>query len=218
MLNQIPRPLLVFLVLSIGIALFFVIQKPQSVCTSQLVIFQESQQGQIFPRQGKTSLRPAIYPRLIENCKVGNAPGACYELFNLLRKLVRDLNGSPNECLIPFGEVDEVKRALYQGTRLIVQAAWGERPPDQGISKFGWMETSDLALFCQLKDVMIKIYGEPEWEIFRLATHHELPGEAQIIKDGTCLNCDQIKKAADVLSAEDIWVRSLFSLRCEQFR
>lgn len=218
MLNQIPRPLLVFLVLSIGIALFFVIQKPQSLCTSQLVIFQEGQQGQIFPRQGKASVRPAIYPRLVENCKIGNSPGACYELFNLLQKLVRDLNGSPNECLVPFGEVGEVKRALIGSTRLIIQAAWGSRPPEQGAARFGWMESSDLALFCQLKDMINKIYGEPEWEAFRLATYNQLPGEAQVIKDGACLNCDQIKKAPEVLSAEEIWARSLFSLRCERFR
>lgn len=218
MLDQIPRPLLVFLVLSVGIALFFVIQKPQSLCDSQFEIFKESQQGQIFSRQGKTSLRPAIYPRLVENCKIGNGPGACYEFFNLLRKLIRDLNGSQSECLVPFGKVDEVKRALFEGTRLIVQAAWGDQPPEKGVAKFGWMETSDLALFCQLKEMIIKIYGELEWDTFRLATHNKLPGEAQIIKDGICLNCDQIKKAPEILSVEEIWARSLFSLRCEQFR
>ncbi len=218
MLDQIPRPLLVFGVLAAGIAMFFVIQEPHSVCMSQLPVFQESQQGQIFPRQGKTSQRPALYPRLVENCKVGNSPGACYELFNLLRKLVRDLHGSPNECLLPFGEVPEVKKALVEGTRLMVQLAWGDRPPEKVIEKFGWLEASDLSLFCQLKDTMIKIYGDADWDAFRLATHPTLPGEAQIIQDGIFANCEIIKKADAVLSSEEIWLRSLFSLRCEQFR
>lgn len=217
-MNQIPRPLLVFGVLALGIAMFFFIQEPHSVCMSQLPVFQESQAGQIFPRPGKNSERPAIYPRLVENCKIGNSPGACYELFNLLRKLVRDLNGAPEECLLPFGEVVEVKKALTEGTLLIVQLAWGDKPPEQGIAKFGWLEASDLSLFCQLKDTMIKVYGEPEWEGFRQATHGKLPGEAQIIQEGICANCEIIKKANQVFSGEEIWLRSLFSLRCEQFR
>lgn len=217
-MNQIPRPLFVFGVLALGIAAFFFIQEPHSVCTSQLPVFKESQAGLIFPRPGKTSERPAIYPRLVENCKIGNSPGACYELFNLLRKLTRDLHASPNECLLPFGEVPQVKKALREGTLLMIQLAWGDRPPEKGLAKFGWLEASDLSLFCQLKDTMLKIYGEEAWESFRLASHAQLPGEAQIIQDGVCANCATIKKASEVLSAEEIWLRSLYSLRCEQFR
>jgi hypothetical protein len=218
MLNQIPRPLLVFGVLLLGIGLFFVIQEPHSVCNSQLEVFKEAQAGSIFPRQTKTGQRPASFPRLIDACKIGNSPGACYDLFSLLKKLVRDLNGSPQECLVPFGKVDEVKRALLSGEQLIVQIAWGDRPPEAGgTARMGWLEATDLALYCQLKSTMIKVYGEEEWESFRLSTQAKLPGEAQIIQDGVCLNCESIKKASEVLSPEEIWSKSLFSLRCDQY-
>lgn len=217
MLNQIPRPLLVFGVLFIGVILFFFISEPHTVCSSQLDVLKEAQAGQVFPRPTKTGIHPAGFPKFVEACKMGNSPGACYDLFNSLRKLVRDLNGSPQECLAPFGELNEVKQSLYQGEQLIVQIAWGDRPPDVGLSKFGWLEAPDLSLYCQLKTTLIKIYGAEKWEAFRLATQNKLPGEAQIIENGVCVNCDSIKKASEKLSPEEIWSKSLFSLRCDQY-
>jgi hypothetical protein len=217
-MELIPRPILVFLVLAAGIAFIFLIQKPHTVCDSQLTVLKESQAGQVFPRQLKGgAVRPAIYPRVVENCKIGNSPGACFEMMVLLKKLSRDLHGSPKECMVPFGEVAEIKKALYEGTRLMVQLAWGDKPPERTV-KFGWMESSDVALYCKLRETMTLMYGESGWDQFRLTTYQKLPGEPQIIKDGVCMNCDQIKMADKALTAEDIWVRSLFSVRCEAFR
>ncbi|MEZ0390966.1 MAG: hypothetical protein ACAH59_02045, partial [Pseudobdellovibrionaceae bacterium] len=182
------------------------IQKPHSICQSQMEVFTEAQAGQIFPRKTQTSQRPAIFPRLVENCKIGNSPGACYELFTLLRKLLRDLNASPQECLVPFGEAVEVKQAIWQGTQLMIQLAWGEKPPETGLARLGWFEPPDLALFCQLKAMFLRLYGEEIWEEFRMSMSAKLPGEAQVIESGNCLNCESLKKASEVFSPEEIWV------------
>ncbi len=217
MLDRIPRPLLVFAVLLIGVGMLFVIQKPHSVCDNQLVLFKEAQAGTLYPRVVKAnSQRPAIFPRLLDNCKIGNSPGACFELFTSLRKFLRDLNGSPQECLVPFGEVPEVRSALTKGSELLVMLAWGAQPPDP-LSKLGWLETLDLSLYCQLKSAYLKVYGSEAWDQFRQATQAKLPGEAEQMKDGQCVNCENLKRAPAVLTAEEIWTRSLFSLRCDQF-
>lgn len=218
MLDRIPRPILVFGALTLGVALLFLLREPHTVCMSQLEILKEAQAGGIFPRQTEKSRQPAMFPRLVDNCKIGNSPGACYELFSLLKKLVRDLNGSPQECLAPFGEIKEVKQAITQGAQLIVQLAWGEKPPEPGLGRLGWLEAPDLALFCQLKTTFFRLYGSEEWESFRLATPAKLPGEAQIIDGGVCVNCNYLKKASEVFSPEEVWVRSLFSLRCDQYQ
>ncbi|MGZ5278601.1 MAG: hypothetical protein ACXWC9_01580 [Pseudobdellovibrionaceae bacterium] len=217
MLDRIPRPLLVFAVLVLGIGLLFVLQKPHSVCVNQLELFKEAQAGHLYPRKVKASQRPALFPRLMDTCKVGNGPGACYELFTSMRKLLRDLQGSPEECLAPFGEEVEIRSALTKGTELLVMLAWGSQPPEQGLAKFGWLETLDLALFCQMKGMYLRVYGQEAWEQFRLATQAKLPGEAEKLEDGICVNCDSLKKAPAVLPAEEIWVRSLFSLRCDAY-
>lgn len=218
MLNQIPRSVLVGGTLLIGIILFFVIQKPHSVCDSQLEVFRESQKGQIFSYKVKNSNRPALYPRVVEACRMGNSAGGCYEMFSILKKLVRDLDASPHECLVPFGEVSEVKKALSEGAQLMVQLAWGEKPPENAFNKFGWLQTADIGLFCSLKQVYMRVYGEQGWNDLRTATHKKLPGEASVYQDGACLNCDYKKTADEKLSAEEIWVKSLFSVRCEQYR
>lgn len=217
MLDRIPRSLLVFAVLLGGIALLFVLRKPHSVCENQLELLKEAQAGQIYPRKVKTAQRAPLFPRLMDNCKIGNSPGACYELFTSLRKLLRDLNSASQECQGPLGEEPEIKSALVKGTELVVRLAWGSKPPEPGLTKFGWLETSDLSLYCQLKTMHLRMYGQEGWEEFRQKTQNKLPGEAELIEDGNCINCESLKKAPAVLSPEEIWVRSLFSLRCDQY-
>lgn len=217
-MNQIPRPLLVGGVLLIGVLLFFVIEEPHSVCKSQEVLFQESQAGNLYPKKQNESVRPPLYSRLITNCRQGNGPGSCFEFFGLLRKLLRDLNTIPQECSAHFGELGPVKRALVEGSQLMALLAWGDRPPERGASRFSWLEAADISLFCQLKDNVSRIYGDAMWESIRQGTHKKMPGEAPILVGGQCGNCETMKKASEVLSGDEIWVRSLFSVRCEQFR
>lgn len=201
MLDKIPRPLLVFLILAIGVLLFFVIQEPHTVCQSQLDVLKDSQAGALYPSKplANSGPRSPRYSKLLEDCRQGNGPGACFEYFTLLRNLVRDLNGSPRECLIPFGDVAEIKRALFDGAGMMALIAWGDHPPERGLSRFSWFEAADISLYCSLKDMVYRIYGEAGWEQFRLATQAKFPG-------------------ASGLSPEEIWVRSMFSVRCEQYR
>jgi len=202
MLDKILRPLLVFLIIAIGVLLFFVIQEPHTVCQSQLEVLKESQSGALFPSKAvaDTPAHSPRYRKLLEDCRQGNGPGACFEYFTLLRNLIRDLNGSPRECLMPFGDVSEIKKALFDGAEIMVLIAWGDHPPERGgLSRFAWFEASDVALFCGIKDMVYRVYGEAGWEQFRLTTQAKFPG-------------------ASSLSPEEIWVRSMFSVRCEQFR
>lgn len=216
-IDKIPKPLLVAIVLIFGVGAFFLIQAPHSVCTNQMDQFRESQLGFLFPKKVKNSVRPAIFSLQMENCKVGNSPGACFELFGGLRKMVRDLNTSSNECLASYADVAEVRESLGKGVELIARLAWGNKPPELGMEKFGWMEPLDLALFCQLKISYLKIFGEEGLESLRLATYAKLPGEPEIYADdGACINCELRKSALQAFSAEEIWARSLFSFRCER--
>ncbi len=218
MLNQIPRPLLVFAALLTGIFLIFLIQEPHSVCNSQLETFKLAQAGLTYPRENEGKTRPAAFDRLLETCKMGNSPGACYELFVLLKKVNRDLEASPQECLPELGSAPEIQRALVKGLQLMVQIAWGDRPPEAGGSaKTAWLEATDLALYCQLKANYMKAYGQEEWENFRLSVQQTLPGEAPILENGQCLNCQTMKKASEALSPEEIWSKSLFSVRCDLY-
>lgn len=217
MLDKIPKPIVVAVVLILGVALFFLLKAPHSVCLNQLDNFKETQSGFLFPKIVKKSVRPAIFSRLIEACKIGNSPGACFELFAALRKMNRDLNVGSKECLATFGEVAEVREALTKGLELFTMLAWGSKPPELGVEKFGWMEPQDLALFCQMKFSYLKIFGEEELTKLRNLIYAKIPGEAEL-KDGggICVNCESRKSAIEVFSAEEVWARSLFSFRCDR--
>lgn len=218
MLDNFPRPLLVVIVLALGVAAFFYIQKPITACDLQVDIFKESQAGHLYPRKVKNVSRAPSYFRLNQTCKEGNSPGACYEYFALLRRAMRDLNGAPTECLPQLGELREVRSVMNEGPRLMAQMAWGDEPPARGAARFGWFEAADLALFCQVRDFYYRMYGQDTWEKMRMSTYPLLPGEKAIFENGKCLNCDYRKKASEVFTPEDLWALSVFSLRCESYR
>lgn len=217
MLNSLPKPILVFLVLTLGVAGIFVLQKPHSVCDSQLEVFKESMKGKIYPRVEKNLTLPASYFRLLENCKLANSAGGCFEYFDLLRSMLRELNGAPEQCLQPFGEIKEVKSAFNEGLEIMAMLAWGNQPPESA-SRFGWLETLELGLFCKLRANYIRIYGAEALELLREKVNAKLPGEPPVIQDGICTNCESRKAASQIFSREELWVRSLFSVRCDQYQ
>ncbi len=216
-MKESTRSLLVFAVLAGGVLFFFLAQRPHSVCDSQIELFLEAQKGGIYPQQIKNQKRPALYGRYLESCRAGNSPGACYELFGLLRRVVRDLDAAPIQCLPEMAKVESLGSTLSESIELMALLAWGSQPPEAGLQKLGWLETSDLALFCSLKRKSIQIFGEAAFDTLRLSSQAKLPGEAVVIRDGLCVNCETRKRADETLSPEEIWVRSLFSVRCDQY-
>jgi hypothetical protein len=218
MLDMVPRPIFVAGVLALGVAAFFYIQKPVTVCDLQVDVFKEAQAGQVFPKKIKNIIRPPVYSKHVQVCKEGNSPGACFELFSFMKKFVRDLASAPTECLPNFGEIGEVKRVLSESSQMLVQLAWGDQPPQRGGARFGWLEAPDLALFCHLRDYYLRIYGQEKWDSLRVGTYEKLVGEKPVFENGKCLNCAYRKRASEVFSAEDLWALSIFSVRCEQYR
>ncbi len=216
-MNNSSRSLLVFAVLVGGVLFFFLAQRPHSVCDSQIEVFKESQKGGLYTQTVNGKKRPAQFGMHIETCRAGNSPGACYELFAMVRRLLRDLDAAPNQCLPEMSEVEGLKPAIFDSIELMVQLAWGSQPPEPGLTKYGWLETSDLALFCHLKRRTIQIFGEETLEQLRLKVQVKLPGELNDEQDPVCPDCKKRKAANETLSQEEIWVRSLFSVRCDQY-
>lgn len=224
-MGKVPRVILVPLVIIIGIIALVMSQEPHSPCDSQKELFLESQAGYIF-RATKGRDRAPQYRRFLAICREGASPGACYELFALVRKTLRDLRASPLNCAEQFRELPELQRALADTLEILVVMGWGNQPPEPGASKYSWLETSDLALFCQLRQSYIHFFGQEEFDSLRTRIQAVLPGEPLVIgKDGKCQNCiDQDKNpdtrrqmATEVLSSDDIWYRSVFSVRCDQY-
>lgn len=197
-LRTVPRPVLVMAVLVMGLGLFIYNNPPHTVCDSQRGFFRDSQKGKLYPIQVKTGVRAPVFPKLLENCKLANSPGGCLEYFMALKKLTHDVNAVPSECVAEIANMPEVKATYLGGISMLVRLAWGEEPPEI-VAKTGWLESSDLALFCELQQVAFRSLEEEEWNQNRNATMGKLRG-------------------VEGMQTEEIWQRSLYSLRCESYQ
>lgn len=218
-MQSIPQKYLVPILMLLGIGSFFFLQRPAHVCDSQAEVFRASTAGLLYPKKVKQSSVPPTFMKHVESCKIGNSPGACFELFTSLRQVIRELTSTSVDCWEYFGEIKEVHNAVEQGLSLMVRIAWGGSPPEKNLQKLGWLETSDMALFCSMKQAYLEMYGQEKYDQFRSKVSLLLPGESPVYDNQSkCLNCEYLKSADKTLSAEEIWLRSLFSVRCDQYR
>ena len=190
--------MLAFLAIVAGTAFIILSRPPHSVCDSQMEVINTAEASFLF-KDPKTKLNPATtYERLRDQCKTGNSPGGCYEFFQELKTLMHDLGTLTAECSSYVAGVTEYKRAMWESISIIVRLAWGEHPPASYASKWGWLDTADISLFCALQARITEFYGKDAWDGFREQTMRDFPGS----KD---------------LPRNQIWDLSIFSENCARF-
>lgn len=225
-INSIPRPILVILVLLLGIGSFFYLNPPHTVCDTEFETFIRSQRGVIFPSQVKKRKIPPLLTKARNLCREGNSSGACYEYFKALRGMSRGILDSSSECRLQIYENPEIQKTLKNGMQLIVNLAWGESPPETtGLEKLGWFGEFDVATYCSVKNSIFLSIGEEAWIEFRNSLMGQLPGE----KSTQPNNVESVKsiseepsvaprkKAIEFMSQQDVFSKSIFSVRCENF-
>lgn len=216
-IKSLPKPVLAMLVIAAALIFFVLNDPPHTVCQVQADNFRDALKGDLFPATVNKNKIPPIIDRAQEACQLGNSSGSCLEYFNILRKTARDLKNFSSECMSELAGIPEVRRALTEGATLMAKMAWGSQAPEQGMARFGWLQESEIGLFCLMKDVYSQSFGEEAWKTLRGNIYKELPGEALRTAPGLNLG-DGIPKAVDTMAENEIWARSLFSVRCENFR
>ena len=215
---QVPKWVIVITVLVVASFGIYFLNPPHSACESQIDIVKDKLKGRLFPGKAKKSTLPPAYVAQLENCKLGNSPGGCYELFRTMRLVDTQLSNIDFACNETLGGIPEVRNSLRAVMTLLVQIGWGEEPPKPGEPQRGWLETADISLFCHMRDLYTRYYGKEELDRFMAGVFAELPGEPPVFEGSTCANCEFRKKATEVLSREEMWARSLFSTRCDIYR
>lgn len=198
LLGSLPRWLFVLIALIAGVVFIVLTNPPHSVCDSQVEIFQELQKGFLYPDPKVKASTPEVV-RYGAMCKMGNSPGACFELFSNMRKLIRDLSGQQPECRQKVASVEPVPDILKKVLALMVKIAWGEHPPQSSLDRNGWFDTSHIELFCKLQKWVQIQAGESDFLNLREQIMQSLP-------------------EANTLSRQDMWARVLFSVPCAEYR
>jgi hypothetical protein len=136
---------------------------------------------------------------------------------SILKNIAGTIAKSSSECVGQLYDIKEVAAAMNDGIELMVRLAWGVKPPEPGIERFGWMQDAEIATFCRLKNIYTRAHGEEAWTALRQKVAAKLPGE-EIPPSGDPTQASvEPKKATAVLSEMDIWNRSLFSVRCDVY-
>lgn len=178
--KQLPKHTLALIVISAGIFLIIVTDPPATVCGEQLKAFKTKQEGFLYKGKDDAFREQTRFLQLVDVCIRSNTVGGCYELFQLTRSTLQDIKSFSLECLPKAGGDAAVKDFLNRSLDLLIRLAWGVKPPESINLKLGWLEPTEVALYCQLKDYYQVIYGDGGWSTFREKYLLELP-EAQKI-------------------------------------
>lgn len=198
LLSLFPKGVLAFLVIGGGILFLVLVQPPHTICDSQIEVLNNNQRKFLFKDSKSKLVKTSRYSRLREQCFNANNPGGCYELFREVKVLVLEIRNLSEQCAKMVGDEMEYKRAMWDSVDLLVRLAWGRMPPASVGVKYGWLEVSDLTLYCRLKERIVDIYGQSEWDSFREKKMRDLPG-------------------AKDLARNQQWELSLFSENCARY-
>jgi hypothetical protein len=197
---SLPKTLLAIIVLVSGLFLIRFLQPPKTICDAQFELFRDSQKQFLYPGPVVNDIvKSTMVSREMELCKTDNSPGGCFELFQSLKKMSIDLYNIPEQCAEAAAAEKEIQEWLWRSLKLMVQIAWGERPPVSYTQKNGWFDSSELSLFCSLRRESIRIFGN---EVYRNWQEGMLSSMPQ----------------AEKLTRDQVWGLSLLSTPCDLYR
>ena len=127
MLNQLYKlPKSIIAALFIGGSILFIIfnDPPHTLCDTQVEHFKNLQRGMLYRDPKDFHKEKSILKRKENICKQENAPGACYEYFAYLKRLLKDFYVLSQECAPLIYSTTKVKKALSSALTLMVGVAW----------------------------------------------------------------------------------------------
>lgn len=196
---SIPKLIIAIVVLMVGFAAMVYYDPPKTVCDSQMELFRQSQRDFLYYRVGENDQRFApAFNELYSLCKTSNSPGGCFELFLRLKKMNQDLDNVPLTCGETVAQEGTIQAVMFGSMKLMAQVAWGARGPASSMRRQGWLDVSDLSVFCELKAHGERLFGREAFEGWQAGQITKLP-EAD--KQG-----------------DQAFDKSLFATQCAQYR
>ena len=164
-LYKLPKSLLASLFIGGGIFFIILNDPPHTFCDSQIEHFKRLQTGILYKNPKDFHKEKSLLKRKKDTCQKENAPGACYEYFAYLKRLLRDFRVLSQKCAPMIYSTTEVKQALSSALTLMTAIAWREEVLTGRVSKYNWLTRADLYLFCKIKTKYIMNYGQENYRL-----------------------------------------------------
>ena len=222
-----PRPLLVFLVLA-GALAFIVSQNPLSDgCEVEVSNF--TRDTEIFLKGTRNSKKLAQYSILnyaMDECKQGNSQGSCEAYFKAVKRVADATRVISPKCYPKLKETHgTLVNVLASGIKIMALVAWGEKPPEGIGQRLGTLTEGDIYGFCRAKNGLVQLTSLDEYKVLRASVYREFPDRwpealplekrAEIARPRAL---QSTTNPTGTLKEDEIYERSLFSLRCDLYQ
>lgn len=230
---KIPKPVLVGTVLILALA-FIVSQNPMSDgCEVEVENFTQQVRGILIGyKTSKQKIQFAQLGFMKDQCVQGNSQGSCEDYFKALKKVADALTVISPKCnpkLIEAYPTEEGKVGivgnLATGIKIMALAAWGDHAPESISQRLGWLNESDIYGFCRMKNKLVQMTSDEEFQGLRMSVYNEFPDawpeSIPLEKRSEVPRPRAFKSASNPsgkLLEKDIYPRSLFSLRCDLYQ
>ncbi|OFZ31902.1 MAG: hypothetical protein A2622_11830 [Bdellovibrionales bacterium RIFCSPHIGHO2_01_FULL_40_29] len=223
---RIPKFGLVLGVLILAL-IFIVVYNPlKDECEVKTAIFLKDMRGITSATRIKGKIQ---YPQIQfwkDRCREGNSIGACEDYFVGLRKLTKALKVYPEQCQVKFAEENPwFQKNIIEGIMVMALVAWGQEPPAGISERAGWLTESDVKTFCFLKRSIVNLIGEEQLLALRESVYLQYPQawpeSVEWDKQDPLSRPMAYKTPSNpsgTLEKNEIFERSLFSMRCDLFQ
>ncbi len=226
LIQKIPRPILVIGVLVLALA-FIVFQNPlQDGCDVQVTNFNRSVRGILVGYKTKKNLTQYAQIENFKNlCREGNSAGACENYYEALKKITSGFKIVDSKCVPKLIEnYENLPKVISNGIQVMALNAWGEVPPSGVSERLGWLSEIEIYTFCRLKNQYVTLTSDEEYRALRAKTYAEFPDvwpEKMSVEDRAEVPRPRALKSVSnptgSLSDDEVFKRSLFSLRCDLY-
>ncbi len=225
---RIPKPALVFGVLAIALTVI-VFQNPlRDECEIKTEIFLKSMRGIAASGKIKTKIQFAQLGFWRDRCRDGNSAGACEDYFTGLKKMSLALKTFPTKCFAKFTEDENntwFVNSIMQALRTYSMVAWAEKPAIGPGERLGWLTEQELTTFCSLKKTYIEAAGEEKFAGLRQSIYEQYPDawpdtvpEDSRLPENRPLALKTAANPRGTLNKNEVFERSLFSIRCDLYQ
>jgi hypothetical protein len=225
LIQKIPKPILVLVILSAAVVVFVFNQPLHDECEVQATIFDRRTKGLLSAVKMNNKIQ---YPQLTywkERCKEGNSLGSCNDYIEGLRTITKELKFMGDKCQIDYSQKNEnFAGILTSGLQIMALVAWGEKPPAGLAERLGWLNISNMQTFCHLKRSFLLIAGEENFLALREKVFREYPDnwpEKLDIENRLPENRPRAYKydgnMTGTLKFDEVFQRSIFSIKCDLY-